>query len=150
MPIEIRVLRRGDEGVLARVADDVFDDPVDAAAAAEFVADPRHHLAVAVEDGVVVGFASGVHYVHPDKPRPEMWINEVGVSPRCQGRGVGKAVVDALLEAARGLGCSVAWVLTERDNTAAMRLYASRGGVEAEAPAVMFEFPLDDPPPPRG
>jgi len=27
-------------------------------------------LAVAVEDGRVVGFVSAVHYVHPDKPRP--------------------------------------------------------------------------------
>lgn len=142
MSYKTRVLRRGDEAVLERVAEDVFDDPVHAGAAAEFLADPRHHLAVAVEDGEVIGFASGVHYVHPDDPRPEMWINEVGVAPSAQGRGVGKAVLGALLEVARGLGCSEAWVLTSRDNTPALRLYASQGGVEADEPAVMLTFHL--------
>ncbi|HEX8694546.1 MAG TPA: GNAT family N-acetyltransferase [Longimicrobium sp.] len=143
MAIEIRVLRRGDEAVLARVAPGVFDDPVDAGAAAEFLADPRHHLAVAAEDGVVVGFVSAVHYVHPDKPRPELWINEVGVAPAHQGRGVGKAVLRAMLDVARGLGCGEAWVLTGRANAPAMRLYASLGGEEAPDDAVMFTFVLD-------
>jgi aminoglycoside 6'-N-acetyltransferase I len=110
--------------------------------AAEFLRDHRHHLAVAVEDGMVVGFASGVHYVHPDKPS-EMWINEVGVAPRHQGRGLGKAVVRALLEHAKRLGCREAWVLTDRSNSAAMRLYASAGGEEAPGDHVMFNFALD-------
>ena len=146
MAIEIKVLRQDDEAVLARVAPGVFDDPVDARAAGEFLADPRHHLAVAVEDGVVVGFASAVHYVHPDKARPELWINEVGVAPTHQGRGVGKAVLRAMLEVARGLGCGEAWVLTERANAPAMRLYASLGGEEAPEDAVMFTFSFGDGP----
>jgi aminoglycoside 6'-N-acetyltransferase I len=141
--MEIRILQRGDEGVLASVAPDVFDDPVDARAAAEFLADPRHHLAVAVEDGVVVGFTSAVHYAHPDKPRPELWINEVGVAPAARGRGVAKALLAAVLEVGRGLGCSEAWVLTDRANAPAMRLYASFSGLEPPEDAVMFTFRLD-------
>lgn len=143
MTMDVRILRQGDEAVLERVAPDVFDDPVHAGAVREFLADPRHHLAVALDDdGVVIGFASGVHYVHPDDPRPELWINEVGVSPEAQGRGVGRAVLGALLEAGRALGCSEAWVLTSRGNAPAMRLYASLGGREAPEDAVMFTFPL--------
>ena len=143
MGIEIRMLRKGDEEVLARVGEDLFDDPIDPAAAREFLADPRHHIAVAMDDGVVVGFASGVQYVHPDKPRPELWINEVGVASTHRGRGAGKAVLDALLRHGRALGCGEAWVLTDRDNTAAMRLYASAGGEEYRPDPVMFEFDLD-------
>lgn len=143
MAIGIRILRQGDEAVLARVAPGVFDDPVDAGATRKFLEDARHHLAVAVEDGMVVGFASAVHYVHPDDPRPEMWINEVGVAPTHQGRGVGKAVLRALLEVARGLGCSEAWVLTDRRNAPAMRLYSSLGAVEAPDDAVMYTFLFD-------
>ena len=71
MAIAIQVLRHQDAGILAAVAPGVFDDPIDVQRAEEFLADPRHHLAVALEDGVVVGFVSAVHYVHPDKPRPE-------------------------------------------------------------------------------
>ena len=65
MAIEIKVLGPQDVGVLANVAPDVFDHPIDVGRADEFLADPRHHLAVAVEDGLVVGFVSAVHYVHP-------------------------------------------------------------------------------------
>lgn len=128
---------------LARVAEGVFDDPLDSDAAREFLADPRHHLVVAVDGGVVVGFVSAVHYVHPDKPRPELWINEVGVAPTHQGQGIGKAMLGEMLALGKELGCSEAWVLTDRDNAAAMRLYASAGGQEAPQDAVMFEFDLD-------
>lgn len=86
---EIKLLGAGDEAVLQAVAPDVFDDPIDPAAAAEFLADPRHHLAVAIVGGLVVGFVSAVQYVHPDKPAPELWINEVGVAPSHQGQGLG-------------------------------------------------------------
>jgi ribosomal protein S18 acetylase RimI-like enzyme len=147
MAVEIKVLRDGDEAVLARVADEVFDEPVDPAFTREFLADPRHHIAVAVDDGVVVGFASGVHYLHPDKP-PELWINEVGVAPSHHRRGIGRAVVDALLEVGRAHRCRSAWVLTDRTNIAALALYSSAGGVEGAGglseQMVGFDFSLAD------
>ena len=145
MAIEIKVLGTGDARVLERVADDVFDDPLDARATAEFLADPRHHIAVAIDDGWVVGFASGVHYVHPDKARPELFVNEVGVAESHHRRGIGKALMNALLARGQELGCSVAWVLTERDNVAAMALYASAGGTEPGHDQVMFSFELAPP-----
>lgn len=142
MAIEIRILRSGDETILSNVADDVFDDPIVPQAAQEFLGDPRYHLAVAMDEGTVIGFASGVHYVHPDKPHPEFWVNEVGVAATHQNRGLGKALMHALLEVARELGCKEAWVLTERPNGPAMRLYQSIGGEEAEDEIVMFTFHL--------
>ncbi len=142
---EIRLLGAGDERVLDRIGDDVFDEAIDAAGAREFLGDPRHHIAVAVDDGVVVGFASGVHYLHPDKPVPELWVNELGVASTHRRRGIGKAVLDCLLDAGRVLGCAQAWVLTERDNTAAMRTYASIGGAQTPSDHVMITFLLDGP-----
>jgi ribosomal protein S18 acetylase RimI-like enzyme len=140
--IEIRILNQGDRSVLDHVAPGVFDNAVESRLADEFLGDPRHHVVVAVEDGVVVGFASGVHYVHPDKA-PELFINEVGIAPTHHRQGLGKAVVTSLLEVARRLGCREAWVLTDRDNAAAMALYASAGGEEAVDPSIMFTFRLN-------
>jgi len=139
--IEIRVLGQGDGALLDRVAPDVFDNPVDRRLTAEFLADPRHHLAVALEEGTVVGFASGVHYVHPDKPA-ELWVNELGVASTHRRQGIGTAVLGALLEVGRGLGCVQAWVLTDRENAAAMAVYRSLGGVEAPSLSTMLEFDL--------
>jgi ribosomal protein S18 acetylase RimI-like enzyme len=131
MVMEVRMLGPGDEAALARVADDVFDNAVDPVLAREFLTDPRHHIAVAADDGLVVGFASGVHYVHPDKPA-ELWVNEVAVAPGHQRRGLGRAAMAELLAHGRSLGCATAWVLTDRDNEAAKALYARLGGVEGD------------------
>ena len=143
MGIEIKFLGPQDAGVLANVAPDVFDDPIDAGRADAFLADPRCHLAVAVEDGRVVGFASAVHYVHPDKPHPELWINVVSVTATHRGRGLGTRLLRSLFEVARVLGCAEAWVLTDRANTAAMRLYPAAGSTEPPSDPVMFTFRLD-------
>jgi GNAT superfamily N-acetyltransferase len=139
--IEIRLLGPDDGAVLDVVDPNVFDHAIQPKLAAEFLDDPRHHLAVARHDGRVVGFASAVHYVHPDKP-PELWVNEVGVSPAHQGKGLARRLLHALFDAGRTAGCWQAWVLTERSNAAAMRLYRAAGGVEASEETVMFEFRL--------
>jgi aminoglycoside 6'-N-acetyltransferase I len=81
--------------------------------------------------------------VHPDKARPEFWINEVGVAASHHRRGIGRRLMDVLLEAARAANCSEAWVLTEESNDAAMGLYAAAGGRRAAGCQVMFTFPLD-------
>jgi ribosomal protein S18 acetylase RimI-like enzyme len=140
--IETKILQPGDQAILDNVAPEVFDNPLDPRLVAEFLGDDRHHLVVAVDQGQVIGFASAVHYVHPDK-RAELWINEVGVAPSHQGRGVGKAVMRTLLQHGERLGCGEAWVLTDRSNHAAMRLYASTGGREAPSDQVMFTFFFD-------
>jgi ribosomal protein S18 acetylase RimI-like enzyme len=143
MAIEVKVLQRGDDRILMNVAALVFDKPVDVGLTREFLEDPRHHIAVAIDDGLVVGFASGVHYIHPDKPA-ELWINEVAVAPTHRRRGLGKAVVRALLEVGRAHKCKVAWVLTDRSNVAAMALYSSVGGTEG-ADETGYSFPLAEP-----
>ena len=138
--LHIRILRQGDERVLDTLAPDVFDDPIDARAAREFVSDPRHRLAVAIDDDVVVGFVSAVLYVHPDKPAPELWINEVGVAPAYHRRGIGRAMLATLVERGRSLGCGEAWVLTEDDNAPARGLYQALGGVESAC--IMYTIQL--------
>jgi len=143
MSIEIRMVGPQDAAILNHVAPEVFDDPIVPQGVQEFLSSPHHHLAIAVENGIVIGFASAVQYFHPDKPRPELWINEVGVAPSHQNRGVGKAIMHALLEVARKADCVEAWVLTERNNQPAKGLYKAAGGQEEQDDIVMFSFKLD-------
>ena len=141
-PVAIRVLGSGDAEVLWRVAPGVFDADVDARLAAEFVADPRHHLAVALADGVVVGMASGVTYVHPDKPA-QMFVNEVGVAPKYRRCGTGSRLLEALLSRGKVVGCVEAWLATEPSNTVAQAFYTTAGWDVAPEPAVVFSLRLD-------
>ena len=87
-----------------------------------------------------MGFASGVHYVHPDKPA-ELWINEVGVAPSHQRRGLGKRLLQAIFargrESAAGRpGCSPA-----TSNGPAVRLYRAAGGSGPGRPASDVHLP---------
>ena len=137
--VTIRILGPADASVLDCVAPDVFDNAIDPRWTAEFVADPRHHIAVALAGGHVVGMASAVHCVHPDKP-PELWVNEVGVAPSHQRQGVGKQLLDVLFAHGKALGCREAWVGTEPTNIAARRLYAAAGGTEESMIYVTFQL----------
>jgi aminoglycoside 6'-N-acetyltransferase I len=143
MPLEIRLLAPDDADVLQRVAPDVFDGPVHPHWTAEFLADPRHHLVVAVEGGVVVGMTSAVHYVHPDKA-PQLWINEVGVASTHRRQGVARRMLEAMLAHGRALGCTEAWLGTEEDNVPARGLYERAGGDAEVFVGYTWRFRADD------
>ncbi|MEM7612596.1 MAG: GNAT family N-acetyltransferase [Pseudomonadota bacterium] len=138
--ISISILGSHEVSVLDHISPGVFDHSLRPDLIREFVSDSRHHLAVALADGKVVGFASALHYVHPDKPS-EMWINEVGVAEQYQRKRIGTRLVKALFDHGASLGCGEAWVLADEDNAAARSFYRSLGG--SESPAVMYSFRTD-------
>lgn len=129
MGAKFQLLTPGDAALLERAAEDVFDNPVDPALARAFLADPRHHIVAAIDDEVVVGFISAIDYIHPDKPA-DLWINETGVAASHQRQGLAKAMLTAMLNHGRAIGCTTAWVLTDRTNAAANALYRAAGGSE--------------------
>jgi len=139
MPVTVRVLGHNEAAVLANVADDVFDNAIHPEWCTEFFADPRHHLVVALDGDLVVGMASGVHYVHPDKA-PELWINEVAVAPTHHNQGIGRRLVATLVAHGKAIGCHEAWVLTSPDNEPAKRMYRAAGAIPREELSVMFTY----------
>ena len=138
--VEVRLLGPEDADVLRHVGNDVFDGPVDPKWTSEFFGDARHHLAVAIDDGSVVGMVSAVNYVHPDKA-PQLWINEIGVATTHRRRGIARLLLDTILAHGRTLGCTEAWLGTEESNEPARRLYTAAGG-KAE-PFTLYSFPLE-------
>lgn len=139
--IEIRLLTLADLAMLDRVDPDVFDHPVEHSLAAEYLAGPDNLLTVAVQAESVVGMASGIVYVHPDKPR-QLFINEVGVAESVRRQGVGRRLLQALLTEGRRRGCIEAWVATEENNKPARALYRSLAGNEDPDRAVVYTWRL--------
>jgi ribosomal protein S18 acetylase RimI-like enzyme len=150
--VSIHLVGESNRSLLDRVDDDVFDHRVQPPLLRAFLDNPANLLVVAVAERRVVGMASGIAYVHPDKPL-SLFINEVGVAGRFQRQGIGRQLLAALIEQGRQLGCAEAWVATEVGNTAARALYASLGGVADEDQAVVYVYALEsrpaDPPDPR-
>jgi len=119
-------------------AADVLDGPPRADATEAFLADPRHHLLLAWEGGSVAGMVSGVEMTHPDKGT-EMFLYELAVAEQHRNRGVGRALVAALADLARELGCYGMWVATDADNAAALKAYLAAGAGPPE-PFVMLTW----------
>ena len=139
MTIEFRLLGLEDISVLDAVAVDVFDHPLVPEQTARFLADPSHFIAVAIDDGSVIGMGTANEYLHPDKP-VQFWVQEMGVAPSHQRRGIGSRLLEMLLDVARQRGHAEAWLGTENDNVPARALYRSLGG--EEEPYVMYTFKL--------
>ena len=68
------------------------------------------------------------HYCIPTEPEAtEFYLDTLSVSPRCQGKGHGRKLIEAGCERARKLGHHRMALLVEVDHTAAIRLYARLG-----------------------
>ena len=135
-------MRPGDE---ARVqeAEEVFDDPVRPSATAAFLHDERHHLLIAYIEGRPVGFVSAAELLHPDKPKPEMFVNELGVLPAWHRRGIATLLINELMAVCKARGCSEMWVLTDEDNAPAIATYHSTGGRRERRGQVLFTYDFD-------
>ena len=140
MDIETRRLTANDAAVLDRVAADVFDEPIDPQRLSAYLAEPGHLMIVAIAGQEVVGQVAAVIHKHPDK-RTELYIDEVGVTPVLQRRGIARRLLDEMLALGKTLGCEEAWVGTEHDNAPARGLYQSRDVAEAE-PFMLYLFKL--------
>ena len=134
----MRIERAADAAAVA-AAEALFDGPVKPEAVERFVADPTHHLLVALEGERAVGFVSGVEVTHPDKGT-EMFLYELAVDESARNRGIGRALVRELAELARARGCYGMWVLTDDCNPAALRTYAAAGGARESPDAVLFNW----------
>ena len=142
MTVEIRRLFPGDDALVMRVAENVFDEPVRADRLAAYLATPSHFMIVAMVENVVIGQCAAVIHRHPDKVS-ELYIDEVGVSPTFQRQGIARKILDAMFALGREQGCGEAWVGTEPDNVAARALYESRKEVHGPAETfVMYVYEL--------
>lgn len=123
----IRRITPANAGLLSHVSEDVFDDAISMARLSDYLQAPGHALFVAVAEGVVIGQARGIVHRQPDLPT-ELYIDNLGVTPAHQRRGVGAQLVRALIAWGRKEeSCETVWVVTEADNATARAFYAAIG-----------------------
>ena len=139
MTVTIRAIQAG-EGALIVAAGHLFDSSPEPAVAERFLVTPGHHLLIAYEDETPAGFVSGVELTHPDKGT-EMFLYELAVDEAFRRRGIGRALVEELIEIARARSCYDLWVLTDHDNDAALATYRSTG-TTGESSHVMLTWDL--------
>ena len=125
MPISIQQVTPANAGQLANVDPDVFDHTIQRDLLAAYLADPRHAMFVAIEDGLVVGQVRGSVHLQPDRAS-DLYIDNLGTAPSHQRRGIATGMIEALLGWGKAQGCTYAWIATETDNNAAIGFYGAR------------------------
>jgi ribosomal-protein-alanine N-acetyltransferase len=124
MTVEYGLLTAGDADRCAELEAELFpgDDPWPAVAFIRELESAHNHYVSARLDGELVGYA-GVSRLGR-KPPFEYEVHTIGVDKRFQGRGIGRALLDHLLDIADG---GAVFLEVRTDNAAAIGLYESVG-----------------------
>ena len=141
MGLEIVHVTADTTDVLARIADDVFDYAIDKDHLERFCACEDALMFVAVDDGLVVGQVRGYVHRQPDTIN-QLYLDNLGVAPAFQRRGIATRLVKALLDLGATRGCKDVWLGTEANNDQARQFYRSLGLYESEI--IMFANFRDD------
>lgn len=142
MEISARQLFEDDAKLAATIASMVAGSVVSSEHTGAFLANRSNVLIAGMIDDAPVGFISA-HLLDRFKDRRrKLFIYEVDVMPAFRRLGVGRTMIEKVLEAGRSQGADTAFVLTNRSNPAGAGLYAAVGGRDVHADDVMFEFTL--------
>lgn len=102
------------------------DDSIRATVAVLLV-DPACEYLLAFENGEPVGICQLRYRLSVWTGAPDCWLEDLYVSEAGRGRGLGRALVDAAVEAARARGCKRIELDVNEQNEAAFALYLSAG-----------------------
>ena len=103
-----------------------------------FLARAENILIVAEDEGAPAGFLLAYVLDRVDRDRRMVCLYEIGVVAACRRRGIGRAMLEELKAWCGRENVMKAWVITDRGNAAAMRLYAAAGGRPDAGDDVVF------------
>lgn len=118
----------------------MFDQSADVVALRSYLSDPRNIFLLACVHGEAVGFLRGTALGQIHTRHRQMFLYEVAVARRFRRRGVGKLLVQHLLDHCRANYFDEAFVFTDPRNRAAVRLYRSTGAVTETPRDRMFVY----------
>lgn len=84
---------------------------------------PIHGLVAEAPDGRLIGFANYVMHEGTWDTRPLCYLEDLFVAPDGRGQGVGRALIDTLIDRAKSEDWGRVYWFTATDNTTARRLY---------------------------
>lgn len=138
--MKVKRLQPGEEDLVADVMQTFFLENNHGEYTASFLRNPLNYLLVAVWDGIFVGVLIGYELQRPETPHPKFFVYEMEVLEAQRGRGIGKALINHFKEICKERNGSEIFLMTNRSNIAAMRLYMSTGGVQEGEDNVLFVY----------
>lgn len=137
--VVIRAVERDDVPAIAAIEQRVFPDPWTRGAFDALVGDPRVFFRVAADSRKHV-----LGYVVMWFVLDEGEVANVAVAPERRGEGIGRALLDAAIAAARGAGVRQLFLEVRDSNAAARAMYRSRGFVQISRRRGYYRRPVED------
>lgn len=133
--LDIRPVERGDEAEWRRlwkgyldyyetaVTEEVYRTSFERMLAGNAGADNEFRGLIAVLDGTPVGLVHFLFHRHGWKIENVCYLQDLYADPKVRGRGIGRALIEAVYERADAAGCPSVYWLTQDFNETARRLY---------------------------
>lgn len=138
MTAEIRAATLADVASIVAIERGSFADPWSATAFAGMLSGPRTRMQVVTDSGSVVGYA--VLLLAP----PDADLADLAIAPDARGRGLGRALLDAVIAAARDAGVSRIFLEVRESNAPAIALYERAGFAECGKRSRYYRDPVED------
>jgi len=139
--MEVRQLHPRDTESLVG-ASALFDSPPSVEAVQAYLADERNVVFLATEGSKPIGFVRGTALLQIHSPARQMFLYEIGVDERFRRRGVGRALIEAVLGYCRQRRFEEVFVFADPGNEPAVRLYRSTGAATETPADRMFVYRL--------
>lgn len=140
MNIKVKKIAAFDEDLLRSVYE-AINEPV-AFFNPSFFLDEKNIFLVAFSEKAPCGFLYAYVLESPEKGYDEILLFSIDTFPGFQQQGVATKLIENLKNIARRQNCREIFVLTDRKNAAAIRLYEKTGGKEDGGDCMMFVYSL--------
>jgi aminoglycoside 3-N-acetyltransferase I len=141
MDFTVRRLRAGDEEPVREVAQWLKGADIPSDRAAAFLANDANYLIVAEVSGKIIGVVLAYRLERIDHPSGQLFVYDVEVAESHRRRSVGRALMGHVRDIVEREQLKEAFVLTTRDNAAAIALYSSTGAIADDEEGVVFVYP---------
>ncbi len=139
VPIRLRPAEERDLDQLRAIEVASFADPWSVEGFRDMMANARARMDVADDgNGAVLGYTAAWYVADQAE------IANLAVAPAARRRGIGSLLLARILEAAATLGAKTVFLEVRESNTAAQRLYASRGFEIAGRRREYYRRPVED------
>lgn len=136
--MQIRLMTMEDCSQVAAIEAASFSMPWSIHAFEDSIGRENYRFFVVEENGEILGYC-GFLYVLDEGEIPNVCVKE-----SARQRGVGRQMMEVLLEEAKGCGLSVLFLEVRESNQAARRLYESLGFIQNGMRKNFYELPIEN------
>jgi aminoglycoside 3-N-acetyltransferase I len=115
-------------------------EPVTPATLAQFLSRPENILLVVDDHGTPTGFLVAYLLDRIDRAQRMVCLYEISIAADHRQQGIGSALIEELKAFCRHENIIKTWVITDRTNPAAIRLYESTGAQHDGLDSLVFVY----------